>query len=686
MHIIFQTIQIGNFHPLFVHLPIGIILLAFALEIYNRFRSNTSADEIILFVLGAAGLTAVASLGTGWLLGENGSYDEELLFLHRWMAVAFTTTTILLFFLKRSKSAGIQKLYMPAFVIVLILVSITGHFGGNMTHGEGYLFKDTSVKQVIIKDVAEAKVHSDIIQPILEAKCVSCHNESKIKGGLLMTTTQDLLKGGDTGSVFDSIEGKPLLVHRMFLPIEDEEHMPPKGKVQLTPEEIALLEWWVENDHCLDCKTKELKTSDRLNVILTSLEEDTSSRALIAKEVEPVTAQWIQDMNELDISIYPLSEDNPLLIVSLFGEQKQLKEKLKNLEEYAENIVELNLGNSHFNDTIADLITPFEHLTKLQLQNTKLTDKSIPIFARFEFLESLNLYGTDISNSIFEQTKKLTNLKFLYLYQTKVTNTEVVKFQEAYPNITVQHIPKDAFKAVSLSAPTIVAKTAFFKDSLEIALENTFEDSTIFYTLDGTLPDSTSTVYTAPLIITASNTLQAIVMKEGWKPSKISSQKFKTTSVDYFDVALNKSPNEKYKAQEGKTLVDLKRGTTNFVDGAWLGYEGSHFSTTMTLKENKEISSISVGALSAPASWIFYPVGLTVYTSENGKQFKRIKSIQLPNEEPNNDVKMAFFDMEIPPTKAKYVKVEIKSPLKNPSWHPAPGGKSWIFVDEIILN
>ena len=60
--------------------------------------------------------------------------------------------------------------------------------------------------------------------------------------------------------------------------------------------------------------------------------------------------------------------------------------------------------------------------------------------------------------------------------------------------------------------------------------------------------------------------------------------------------------------------------------------------------------------------------------------------MNLPKEEPNTNVTIAFFDVEIPPTKAKYVKIEVKSMLKNPSWHPNPGGKSWVFVDEIILN
>lgn len=680
------TIQIGHFHPLLVHLPIGIILLAFALEIYGRFKPNLSTDEIVSFVLAAAAVTALFSLGTGWLLGEEGGFDEDLLFLHRWMAVAFTVTTIVLYFLKRSKSNGAQKLYLPVFIVVLILISVTGHYGGNMTHGEDYLFRDTAADQIIIKDVAEAQVHAEIIQPILNAKCVSCHNKGKIKGGLLMTSPQDLEKGGDSGSVFDSIDGKPLLTHRVHLPVEDEEHMPPEGKVQLTPEEITLLEWWIANNHCLDCKTKDLNTSEKLEVILASLEEDDSPRALIAKEVDAVPESWLAELNAAGLTVYPLEEGNPLLIASLFGEKEQLEEKLELLDYHAENIVELNLGNSAMNDTISEWISRFENLTKLQLQNTRITDNSLAVLEELPYLESLNLYGTTISDPIFEVAKKIPGLKSLYLYQTEVSSATTERFQSDFPDIAVQHIPMDAFNAVALSAPTIVAETTFFKDSLEIALENTFEESKIFYTLDGTPPDSTALTYIGPFTIKESATVNAMVLKEGWEPSEISTQSFKTTAVDYVDVSLNKPPHEKYRGQFGKTLVDLKRGSTNFVDGNWLGYEGSHFSTTLTLKESKEISTVSIGALSAPTSWIFYPVGLQVYISDNGKQFKQIKSMQLPKEEPNNSVSLKFFDIEIPPTQAKYVKIEIRSPLKNPSWHPNPGGKSWIFIDEIILN
>ncbi len=686
MNIFLQEIQIGHFHPLIVHLPIGIIILGFALELFNRFFAKKPSDELVKFTLGLGAITAVFSLGTGWLLGEEGGFDEDLLFLHRWMAVAFTITTILLFFLKSTTSEILKNTYIPTFIVAIVLISITGHYGGNMTHGEDYLFRESNNTIKLISDIDEAQVHADIIQPILEAKCVSCHNQSKIKGGLLMTSPQDLLKGGDTGSLFDSIENRPLLLHRIHLPLAIEEHMPPKGKVQLTEAEIALIEWWLENENCFDCKTKDLKTSKNLDNILASLEQDNSPRALIAQKVEAVPNSWLETLNSSKITVSALSEGNPLLIAQLFGEQKQLEKKLHALEDYADNIVELNLGNSQFNDTIANKIAKFKHLTKLQLQNTAITDKSIRVFKELEFLESLNLYGTSVTKAVFDVIKNKASLKSIYLYDTQVSIAEIEQFQAEFPKIRVQHIPTDAFKAVALSPPTIIAASTFFKDSLQITIDNTFEGSKTFYTLDGSAPDSTSIAYKTPFKIHKTSKIQAIVLKSGWDPSEISSENFIKVGVDYVDISLNKPPNDKYRGQEGLTLIDLKRGTTNFVDGNWLGYEANHFNATLTLSKPTTISKVSVGALSAPASYIFYPIGITVYTSENGTQFKRVKTLKIPKEEPNIDVSLAFFDLEIPPTTAKYLRVEIKSPLKNPEWHTNPGEKSWIFVDEIVLN
>ena len=680
-------IQIGHLHPFLVHLPIGVILFAFLLEIYGRLKKDKNYGDVVEFTLLVAAITALLSLGTGWLLGADGGYDENLLFNHRWMAVAFTITSILLYAVKRFKTNWSKKLYLPIFLLVLFLISVTGHYGGNMTHGEDYLFLEES-SEVVIENIDEAKVYAEVITPILEAKCISCHNPKKAKGGLLLTNQKDILAGGDTGSPLDTLPNKnnTLLLHRIHLPIDEEEHMPPKGKVQLTSNELALLEWWIENQHCFDCLVKELPQEERMAAILESLEHDTSSIAVLAKEAETVPLEWLQNVRSRGISIQTLSKQNQLLAVSMAGSDSLSTEDFEILEDYANNVVELDLGFTNMDDGLMKYIKPFENLLKLKLSHTKITDVGVEGISDFELLESLNLYGTQVSDKIVTRLKKNENLTQIYLWNTDITPKGIAILQQNSPQLQVQNIDADIFSSTELEAPVILGATSFFKDSLEVKIESLFKDATIYFTLDGSLPTIDSKKYIMPFFLRNTANIKAIAVKEGWEPSELASSSFIRNNIEYASVSLNSKPNEKYSGQGGETLLDQKRGTVNFVDGNWLGFEGKSFTAQIELMEVQKISSIAVGALSAPASWIFYPVGFTVSTSMDGKNYKIVERKELSGEEPNAEVKLNFFNIDFVPTEAKFVKVEVISPLKNPDWHPNPGGKSWIFVDEVVLN
>ncbi|MEH6769613.1 FN3 associated domain-containing protein [Maribacter arcticus] len=680
-------IQIGHLHPLFVHLPIGIILLTFLLEVYSRFIAKKPFDEVIEFTLLVAGVTALLSLGTGWLLGEESGYDEDALFLHRWMAVAFTITTLLLYLVKRSKRNGVNKTYIPLFLIVLGLISLTGHFGGNMTHGEDYLFVEEK-KEIVITNVQEAQVYAQIIQPILDDKCMSCHNASKSKGGLVMSSPNEMIKGGDNGRLLDTLSGSTgsLFLERVHLPIENEDHMPPKGKVQLTDNEKALLEWWMENNHCFDCRVMELYTEERMAAVLTSLEQDTSAIAVLSKEAKEVPKDWLQGMRNAGIPIQTLSGKNQLLAVNLAGIDSITKDQLEALEEYAPNIVEIDLGFSNFNDELMSYIRPFKNLLKLKLQNTKVTDAIGKYLVDFELLESLNLYGTSVTDKLIQELKRNKKLQNIYLWKTDVTDDGLVQLQRNLPNLTIQQLGANLFEATVLDPPTILSDASFFSDSLVLTIENLFEGTDIYYTLDGSVPNSSSTKYEANIILNTTASVKAIAVKKDWEPSFVTERTFIKNNIAYTDVNLLTTPNEKYKGQKGNTLIDQKRGSINFVDGNWLGFEGKHLNAIIELKEQNTISKVSIGALSAPASWIFYPTAFVISSSNDGVNFKEIGRKDMGIESPNAEVKLTFFDMEFTPTDAKYVKLQIQSPLKNPDWHTNPGGKSWIFIDEVVLN
>ena len=86
-----------------------------------------------------------------------------------------------------------------------------------------------------------------------------------------MESYETLLKGGKDGPVL--IAGKALdspMIHRLLLPLDDEDHMPPEGKPQPTLAEIAALQWWIERGAPADKTVGDLKPGPEVQRILSA--------------------------------------------------------------------------------------------------------------------------------------------------------------------------------------------------------------------------------------------------------------------------------------------------------------------------------------------------------------------------------------------------------------------------------
>ena len=63
-----------------------------------------------------------------------------------------------------------------------------------------------------------------------------------------MTSLEKLLEGGENGFAFIAGDAnKSLMIERILLPEEHDDHMPPAGKPQLTESEIKLLHQWIQS-------------------------------------------------------------------------------------------------------------------------------------------------------------------------------------------------------------------------------------------------------------------------------------------------------------------------------------------------------------------------------------------------------------------------------------------------------
>ena len=163
-----------------------------------------------------------------------------------------------------------KMLFGIAITASLVTMMIGSHFGSNLTHGEGFVWQplkgEEEIKEQKITD--SSSLFTAAIQPILRSKCYSCHNERKAKGELIMATDEDLLKGGKNGPIWKSGDAmNSHIIQNINLPEDDKKHMPPKGKPQLTNDEIDLLFTWIQSGADMKRTLKDYNDNDTLKVI-----------------------------------------------------------------------------------------------------------------------------------------------------------------------------------------------------------------------------------------------------------------------------------------------------------------------------------------------------------------------------------------------------------------------------------
>jgi MYXO-CTERM domain-containing protein len=100
----------------------------------------------------------------------------------------------------------------------------------------------------LLKDLPQRVVlFSDAIQPLFRSKCGKCHIKDSPAGGIGVDQHQQLLEGGYSGpGVVPKDRAKSYVMARLVLPASDDEHMPPEGEPQLTPDEVELVGAWID--------------------------------------------------------------------------------------------------------------------------------------------------------------------------------------------------------------------------------------------------------------------------------------------------------------------------------------------------------------------------------------------------------------------------------------------------------
>ncbi|CAA9291234.1 MAG: hypothetical protein AVDCRST_MAG95-4013 [uncultured Adhaeribacter sp.] len=436
----------GRLHPLIVHLPIGILMLAIALQILVRFSRYARFQDFLPLLWFAGFVTAVMACLAGFLLKLGGGYDEEAVDLHQFMGIGLAVFTGLVFLIQSRRFS--QKLLLPTVITATFLLIGTGHYGGNLTHGDDYLTEplfamigQTPGKKVRkpITNLNEAVVYTDLVEPILEQKCYQCHNGKKQKGQLRLDTPENILKGGKHGkSIVAGQAEKSDLYNRLLLPETDDDHMPPKGKAQLTEPEIKLIHWWIAQGQAdFGKKVADIPQEAAVKTMLASLTSEAATADNKATESEIPTAKIkapaeadLQKLRDLGIVVSPLTPDNGYISVNMVNASSFSDANIPLLTPLKDNIIWLDLSETAVTDRGVAALQDYKNLTRLSLDQTGITDAALMQLQTLPRLIYLNLYGTKVSDRGLQVVGKCKNLKSIYLWQTQVTPQGIAALQK----------------------------------------------------------------------------------------------------------------------------------------------------------------------------------------------------------------------------------------------------------------
>ncbi len=442
----------GHFHPMLVHLPIGMFFMAGILHFFYA-QKQEAARPIVVHMLIWTSAFALISASMGWSLAQAGEYDPGILQIHQWLGVSTCVLSLGLTYVMR---AGLNRyLTNSLFILGLLCLTVTGHYGGNLTHGSDYLTaslpapaqkmlgikKDEAEEIPKITNLKEAVVYTQLVKPILTQRCISCHNAEKQKGKLRLDAPNFILVGGEDGPIIAA--GKPLeseLIKRLLLEENDEHHMPPKGKTPLTENEISLLHWWIQQGADFNKKVAQLPADEKINAILKAYTQaEVALESVVFKQsVDAADEADLAQIRKHGLLANPVSKDQNYIEVNASNAPRVTNKELADLRLINAQIIRLKLGNTGVSGEFMKEIADMPLLIFLDLQHTKITDQDLESLKNLAYLESINLVGTQISDRGLLTLAKIKSLKRVYLWQTRVTEKGVAQLKKIRPDVAIQ--------------------------------------------------------------------------------------------------------------------------------------------------------------------------------------------------------------------------------------------------------
>lgn len=406
---------LGRFHPLVVHLPIGLILVLPLVEFAGTRRQSfrEAASFLLQISLGAC----VVSIFFGFLLAYGSGEMGTTVTRHMRGGILLVIELSLCLAVRSSwLRAGRSRLYVTLLTVVLVTLGWTAHQGGSLTHGGDYLtrYMPSPLKRILAPSAISSHPNSFFarhIYPVLDTKCVACHGTNKEQGGLRLDSYESLMVGGKDGIVIAPRNPeRSLLLQKVTLPPVDPHFMPAEGRTPLTPEEIARIRAWVVAG----------APPDATSVPGVFIAEDQEQAPPPVGDYSAFMAEIRQMQQSPGAQLAPVSADpsDGLILRTADVAGTFDDAQLRKFQRFAPFIVEAELARTTVTDAGVETLVQFKNLRALHLEGTAVSGQTLGKLSTLSQLTYLNLSGTKVTSDAVAPLKLDANLRHLYFFNT----------------------------------------------------------------------------------------------------------------------------------------------------------------------------------------------------------------------------------------------------------------------------
>lgn len=214
---------------------------------------------------------------------------------------------------------------------------------------------------------------------------------------------------------------------------------------------------------------------------------------------------------------------------------------------------------------------------------------------------------------------------------------------------------------------------------LDVQLSCIRPDVEIRYTLDGTAPNAQSPLYKDMLQVANSTVLKSATFQQGKQMGQV-------LTLDLnFNLATGKAI--KTNSTANHTLTNGVRGSNKHSDFEWAGWYDKDASLVIDFSKTETISEVQLGSITNFSMGVHKPKTLTLWGSEDGENYKKIKEIKFLEKaifQPVIRTEMISFGKL--KAQARYLKIEFKNPGHCPPSNIRGGMPNWVYFDELIVK